>query len=273
MMAAQRHRSMPHLPPRIDREKQTKKELLYSDILALLENNEVAWNGVEAAHSHCVPLVQALVDCLWYIDGRHHVFEAQGCRIPEFFISFHGYNVPEASKHRKRSVGNMSYDHLQTLSSALCRRLEASYWKQRQFVAFKQHVDMLAGNIAQYCDYIKSQSKKMKLVHSSETSVGQVSDSLIVEVLKGSSTCFPCLNDLSTALQRMDTYYHLSVNEFCPPEAQPRYRFLQQLKCGLNVPIVLLTYSPGNNKGNLQFAWRYDHSEAIETVFQEVCLS
>lgn len=176
--------------------------------------------------------------------------------------------LTEASKHLKRSVENMSYDHLQTLSSALCRRLEASYWKQRQFVAFKQHVDMLAGNIAQYCDYLKSQSKKMKLVHSSETSVRQISDSLTVEVLKGSSTCFPCLNDLSTALQRMDTYYHLSVNEFCPPEAQPRYRFLQQLKCGLNVSIVLLTYSPGNNKGNLHFAWRYDHSEAIETVFQ-----
>lgn len=110
------------------------------------------------------------------------MLENQGSCILEVFSSFNGYNVPEASKHRKRPIENLSSDHLQAFSSVLCRRLEALYWKRQQFVAFKQHVEMLAGSIAQYCNYLQCQSKKMKLIHSSETPVRQISDSMSVGV-------------------------------------------------------------------------------------------
>ena len=71
------------------------------------------------------------------------------------------------------------------------------------------------------------------------------------------------------ALSQAETYWHLSVDEFCPTEVQSRYRYIQRLTTGLNVPFVLLTYSPENNMGNLHFTWHFDNSDPIETVFQK----
>lgn len=49
--------------------------------------------------------MKALVECLWYIDGRHLVIQQQSCPIPSVFSKFQQYNVPEKSKH---SIGNES---------------------------------------------------------------------------------------------------------------------------------------------------------------------
>ena len=108
----------------------------------------------------------------------------------------------------------------------------------------------------------------MKQVHTSEVPIRQLSDSLHVEVIQHTS-CFPCFNELSAVLENLETYQHLCLSEFCPSEAQHRYRFLQKIKGGLTKPIVLLTHSPGNNKGNLHFAWRFEETDTIDMVFQK----
>ncbi len=43
--------------------------------------------------------------------------------------------------------------------------------------------------------------------------------------------------------------------------------FLKNLDGGLDIPVVLLTYSPGNNCGNLHFVWKYNDTDPMETVF------
>jgi orotidine-5'-phosphate decarboxylase len=75
--------------------------------------------GGEAVNGCGIRFVKALVELLWYIDGRHHVFENQGCTIPKIFADFKGYNVPETSKHRKRMCENMSADILHSHSTFL----------------------------------------------------------------------------------------------------------------------------------------------------------
>ena len=49
------------------------------------------------------------------------------------------------------------------------------------------------------------------------------------------------------------------------------YQFLQNLHRGIDISVVLLTYSPGNNRGNLHFIWKLD-GEPLETVFQKSLL-
>ena len=43
--------------------------------------------------------------------------------------------------------------------------------------------------------------------------------------------------------------------------------FLKNLNGGLDIPVVLLTYSPGNNCGNLHFIWTYNDKDPIEIIF------
>lgn len=101
-------------------------------------------------------------------------------------------------------------------------------WKQPKFVEFKPSIEKLAGCMAQYCIYVLK-TKKMKQVHSSDVPVRQLSDS--ISVIQNTS-CFPCFNEVSAALENLETYQHLCLSDFCPSEAQHRYRFLQKIKGG-----------------------------------------
>jgi len=93
-----------------------------------------------------------------------------------------------------------------------------------------------------------------------------LSESLSIEVIKQNQFVAPCHKSLSVALSQAEAYQHLSVGEFCPTDVQCRYKYIQRLKY---VPFVLLTYSPGNNMGNLYFAWSFERSDTGETVFQK----
>jgi len=82
------------------------------------------------------------------------------------------------------------------------------------------------------------------------TPVRKLSESLSIEVIKQNQFVVPCHKSLNVALSQAEAYQHLSVGEFCRTNVQCCYKYIQKLKSGLNVPFVLLTYSPGNNMGN-----------------------
>ena len=77
-------------PKKIEKEKMTKKEHLYNDVIECIEKLDVAWNRFEVDEAG-KNFVLTLVEALWYIDGHHHVFEKQGCKLPDFVSSFVGY--------------------------------------------------------------------------------------------------------------------------------------------------------------------------------------
>ena len=128
-------------------------------------------------------------------------------------------------------------------------------------LSIRRTLDISSKNRCCYCDLYSGK------YGTSEVPIRQLSDSLSVEVIQKTSS-FPCFAELSAALENQETYQYLCLSEFCPTEPQPRYRFLQMIKYGLTKPIVLLTYSPGNNKGNLHFAWRCEETETIDLIFQ-----
>ena len=264
-MSAQRITS---LPKRIEKEKMSKKDNLYNAVLEFLTKENVGWNQLDV-DGVGIRFVSALVDTLWYIDGHHQVFEKQGLKIPDVFSPFVGYNVPEASKHRKRSATNMSECTIHSHAALLFGCLQGIYWAQPKFAKLKQATEELAGCLSRYGDYLRSQNKHMKQSHASSTSIRQLSDSLSLKIIKKSLLRFHCYNELCNTLQMNQNYEYLFFTDFCPQEHRHRYQFIQDLQFGLDVSIVLLTYSPGNNCGNLHFMWKYDDSEPIETVFQK----
>ena len=119
------------------------------------------------------------------------------------------------------------------------------------FASFKKQIKLLIESLLGYQNYLDSQNKKMRLSHGSCVPVRKLSESLRIEIIKQNQFVAPCHKSLSMALSQAEAYQHLSVGEFCPTDVQCRYRYIQRLQSGLNVPFVLLTYSPGNNMGNL----------------------
>ena len=82
--------SQPGLPPSVM--ERNKKDRLYNDVLKMLEENNVAFPGVEVKTSGQA-FLRAIVDCLWYLDGHHDALKKQNCPIPELFSHFNGYNT------------------------------------------------------------------------------------------------------------------------------------------------------------------------------------
>ena len=49
-------------------------------------------------------LLSTLADALWVIDGHSETFAGRSYTIPTEFAPFSGYNVPEANKHKRKTL-------------------------------------------------------------------------------------------------------------------------------------------------------------------------
>jgi len=115
MMEAQRHICAPALPEPIP--EHNKKDGLYNDLLKLADQKglKLSHSDVESGKRYFVTLTSTL----WYINGHHSSLSDRGCKIPELFKTFQGYNVPELSKHKKRKHVNVSSEKLNSLVKVL----------------------------------------------------------------------------------------------------------------------------------------------------------
>ena len=134
MMTAQRLASQVKVPPQVTERNQ--KDRLYNCLQAYCEKCELCWKAGEVK-TLGVNFLHSLCDVLWYIDGHHHIFSCRGFPIPNCFDQFQGFNVPEASKHRKRQAPNMSCDKLEALSSKLFMLLQSSFMQRPHWAALK----------------------------------------------------------------------------------------------------------------------------------------
>ncbi len=96
-------RSLPHY---ISQE-ENRKDKLHNAILQALSEQGLGW--IEPSRYGKTFIID-LCNLLWFIDGHHNVLSSH---IPLLFSKFVGYNRPELSKHRCRSVSNLTRDKLQ----------------------------------------------------------------------------------------------------------------------------------------------------------------
>ena len=191
---------------------------------------------------------------------------------PTYSSRFNGYNTPEVSKHRKRTISNLSGSTLELLLSTLYHNLQKPFWSFDQLKSLRKNTEQLARSIASYADYLSSQSKKMRELHSMASPVRHLSDSISVTFVKASTgvpSCNTRLENLSSCLREKSEYEFVSL---CPDvsKARSRYDYIQTLeKNGLPYPIMLLKYLSGNNIGNLHFVWKLPIDKSIEATFEE----
>ena len=98
-----------------------RKGRLHNEIVKFLAINNVGWNDPKYGKS----FISDLCNVLCYVDGHHEILASRSCQSPSLFKSFKGFNKPELSKHRKKSISNMSKEKLleySTVITELCGR-------------------------------------------------------------------------------------------------------------------------------------------------------
>ena len=265
MRKSQQELSNRRLPQRLS--ERTKKDKLFNDLLNLLETKKWEWapDGVESGRV----FLTTLTNVLWYLDGHHDTLSRRGLQVPELFSPYQGYNVPQASKHRKRSAANLSCEKLACHSASLYETLLSSWINTARWAVMKEAVKGLATSIDSHISYLHDQSKRMKIHHSTPSE--SFGDKTNFTYLPRSSKIPGSLHELDQALSQKQVYEYVFVRDFAPTERRTRYHYIQELHKGLSRPAVLCTYTVGSSIGNyhLQPICIHCSSEDIETPVQE----
>ena len=88
----------------------TRHDLLYNDLIKLLEVKSLGWYG-ESCESIGSNFIKALTDLLWYIDPHHEKLSLRSCNIPETFLLLSQYKINSyynlfyyTGKHKKEQL-------------------------------------------------------------------------------------------------------------------------------------------------------------------------
>ncbi len=252
------------VPPLLSKEK-NKKDVLYNDLLKFLSGHGLGW---EEPDVYGKSFVTNLCNLLWYVDGHHQVFASRSCDIPLYFSSFSGYNCPERSKHRKRSISNMNRDKLLEYTSVLNELAMSSWLQQPEWSSLRVALIMFIESVTSYASYLAVRNKAMKVHHSSPEPTVSFSDASNIRYMEKLSSVSPLLSDIDTAVKNSKNYEIVYVSEFAPLNKRKKYLFIRELENGLLSNAFLLTYTHGSNVGNYHFVWK-----APENVCDTACAS
>ena len=130
----------------------------------------------------------------------------------------------------------------------------------KERIELKNEVEQLANAVAKYTDYLEASRKKSKVNHTLSSPVWVISDSLHFQFLPVGDSAGPAsLNSLQGHLEKNSNYETVCIEELkmCPSDSRSKYSLMQILNAeGIPFPTALLTYSHGNNVGNLSFLWK-----------------
>ena len=129
-------------------------------------------------------------------------------------------------------------------------------------------MEVLARMLQRYADIISEKRLKMMELHSSSEQVRTIANSMTVQHLAARHTLDQCLQGLSSAIEEAGPNVPVCLENFLPSDRRRRYEYTEHVKAGMNLPTVLVTYSPGGNIGNLRWIWHTtctDISSALQS--------
>ena len=264
MKQAMHEQSKPKSPSFI--QERNKKDKLYNAIVDCLKQKCLQWRSDEV-DTLGVNFVKSLTEVLWYIDGHHATFSSRGYHIPSSFATFQGYNVPELSKHRKRTSSNMSATTLHALAEKLFRLLHSNYFMRGGWGTMREECEVLAHSLQKYALMLQEKNKCMKEVHSSPIPWRSIAKGLDVYYLKPTKQPSSELVEISNEVARVGPYCKVDLNLYLQSTPKKRYLITKKLKEeGLELPSVLCVYSTGNNCGNSHFIWHVPDSSLDQAL-------
>ena len=142
-------------------------------------------------------------------------------------------------------------------SQRLFANLQAGFWDRPEWRSFKQEVEILARSLQKYCDYLNAKKQRTFANHHSQEQIRSIENSLTVQFVNQRHTVASSLQPLCTSVADagLDSPLFLQDAGVLPHDRRRRYDFMESVKGGLDVPIILLTYSAGGSHGNLYWAW------------------
>ena len=162
MMARQLQLCRPRVPETVA--EKNKKDKLSNDLISLLDSKGLKWSDCEVSSGKS--FLATLSSILCYIDGHEETLSSHGCAIPPLYRTFQGYNLPEMSKYRKRTLTNLSCDQIASHTAALYDVLLLSWMSTNKWKVIKDATQALAKSLDVYIAYLK-QAKKVREHHRS----------------------------------------------------------------------------------------------------------
>ncbi len=119
-------------------------------------------------------------------------------------------------------------------------------------------IEQLSNSIEKYTVYLEKSCKRVATNQAVDSPFRNISDGLNFRFLpECQGNLRSNLKDLYDAINNVENYQVVAVEEYCPSEPSTKYYFMKTLKeCGLPCQTAMLTYTPGNNVGNCSFIWK-----------------
>ena len=236
----------------LQRKRRNNKDTLYNHVIHCFHDRELFWPGNQSTEL-ANKLIQHLSDVLWYIDGHHEQFS----NFPFFFSKFQGYNKYELSKHQKRTISNLDHSILESHVNNLSTALQCTYWDlSNAWLEFKVEVCSLMESLYSYLEQLYKKQKLSATNHRRETPVRSLSDNMQLTLLPVSQEYHPQLDQLVQDMSFEKEYSCKFINDYTPDDPVKKFRFIQCLKNGINIPCMLFLYLPGSNIGNQYYLWK-----------------
>lgn len=244
----------------------TRKDKMFNDLIELMKKMKLKWRNPLA---DCTPFLKQLTNILWYIDGQYDTIEEKSSKIPDVFHSFQGYNCPEASKHRKRTRDNLKREELSSYVLFLQEAIHTSWMQQESFADFRILIEGLRNALSGYSTYLLSKSKYQSLHHALSSPAANPTDNSATRFITRKQCPSDILQPLNQKVCSLSMYQAISLTDFLPADRRKRYSYVREIEKGLQVPIVLFTYTPGGSILNHHFVWRVPESFDVDAAIGE----
>ena len=109
----------------------------------------------------------------------------------------------------------------------------------------------------------------MELVHKSPEIISTVGENLTVRYTASCVLPPAYLSPLSDAVVSSGLNVPVEIGRMLPTDRRRRYDWVEELRKGLHVPLVHVTYSPRSNVGNIHWIWQSD-ATSIDNAPQTV---
>ena len=171
---------------------------------------------------------------------------------------FSGFNMPEKSKHKKRSLDNLSEQKLERYTIQVREAMQGQrYLDEMPWAEVKAMILSLLGVVEAYCLRLRNQRARTKLATSTPRSELELKTNVTVVKAKRGPV-HQSLSQLDRELSQADPFVPLSLREFLPTCDRRRVHDLVEELCGngLSQKYVHYVHHIGGNKQSLHFIWR-----------------
>ncbi|UZO26953.1 uncharacterized protein OCT59_019163 [Rhizophagus irregularis] len=222
------------------RKEDTRRDLLYNDIIKLLQSKEVGWKS--GTHSTLgKSFVERLTAALWYIDPHCTKFTERSLSLGEFFDGLNQYRHDQhynlfyfTGRHAKY---NLMRDKLEQLASSLELSAVQPWATNEQWCNITEEVFILTSSMQKYASNLEKINKSMKQIHLSDTPARHPANDLIVYTIDSCRKIDAQYKQLQDHLLNVDYYTEVDLESFLPKDAIQRYRYIKDLQ--IQFPVTL----------------------------------